>query len=144
MNRGEFLHAVERQLALSSRDEAEKVAACVLGLLSDRLTPEEAGNVESQLPEGIKQLWRGNLANVMRHRLEGVQKFSRAQFVQHVAEHLKLPEDRARSSIEGVFAVLRQQITPGLADNLQAQLPKGLQVMWLESEPVEEQAGTQR
>ncbi|HEY9723632.1 MAG TPA: DUF2267 domain-containing protein [Oscillatoriaceae cyanobacterium] len=138
MNKGEFLHLLQGELALANRDEAEKVAICVLGTLANRLTTEEAENVEAQLPEGIKAMWRGNLGNVLRHRLEGAQKFSREDFVAHVVDDLKVPQDRAIALIEGVFTVLKHQITPGLADHLQSQLPKGLRVMWLESKPVEE------
>ncbi len=56
-----------------------------------------------------------------------------AEFVDRVADKADLDKPLAEKSVRAVFHTLKEQITPGEVEDLAAQLPKKLKIMWLES-----------
>lgn len=107
----------------------DRAAAAVLHTLRDRLTPEEAEQVAAQLPAELKAVWRAGEARGRRP-----ERMRRTEFIERVRRGAGL-----RSSREAlwmtlmVFAGLKEQISPGEADDVLAQLPRDLKELWEEA-----------
>lgn len=132
-NKGEFLHKLQANVGLADRDSAEMVTRSVLTTLRSRISKEEAEDVEAQLPQDLKPLWHGNLLEQAKTTLTGPNKLTKDQFVDKVAEDLHISREQAIRSVEGVFHLLKEQISAGEAKDVMDQLPKALKVIWLES-----------
>jgi uncharacterized protein (DUF2267 family) len=94
------------------------------------LTVDEADQVYAQLPEELKEVWgEGEAAE-----REPV-KMDREEFYERVLRDAALPSKReARWMILAVFAALKEQISPGEAQDVMAQLPKDLKELWAEAQ----------
>ncbi len=110
-----------------SEEEAVRSAACVLTHLEQRITGEEARDLESQLPMKLVEI----LSEANRPKEGGpIYKFSRDDFVNAVAQDLNCDHGKAESIIRAVFTTVRGKITEGEADDVTTQLPKDLQSLW--------------
>jgi uncharacterized protein (DUF2267 family) len=105
----------------------------VLTTLRGRLTPGEAAHVEAQLPEDLKPVWRGNVLQDAAHKLIGSDKLNFDQFMDKIAQETGLTRQRAEDLTKAVFHLLKETITEGEGRDLMAQLPKRLQVAWLDA-----------
>jgi uncharacterized protein (DUF2267 family) len=132
-NKGEFIHRLQADVGLLDRDEAEKILSSVLTTLRGRLTPGEAAHVEAQLPEDLKPVWRGNVLQDAAHKLIGSDKLNFDQFMDKIAQETGLTRQRAEDLTKAVFHLLKETITEGEGRDLMAQLPKRLQVAWLDA-----------
>jgi uncharacterized protein (DUF2267 family) len=102
----------------------------VLHALRDRLTAEEADQVAAQLPRELKEIWSEGDA-VERQPL----KMHREEFFERVKREAGLPSTRqARWSTLAVFAALKEQLSPGEAEDVLSQLPKDLKEVWAEAQ----------
>lgn len=54
----EFLQKVSSEGNLSGEEEAEKVVKAVFNAIKAQVSEGEARDVEAQLPEGLKRMWR--------------------------------------------------------------------------------------
>ena len=108
---------------------ARLATGAVLRALRDRLTPEEAADAAAQLPRELKALWRGGERPGRRP-----EKMHRNEFYDRVRReaHLASPRE-ARAVTVAVFAALKEQLSPGEADDILAQLPKDLKTVWAEA-----------
>lgn len=131
----EFWKRLQDFLAIEDINRVKALGSKVLEMLSARLTFEEAEDVKAQLSAGLKVIWE-------RHERE-MQKWNREQFVTKVREECFLENDAdAERVVRGVFGVLQEGISPGEADDVEAQLPKDMKPLWQSAGVVREtQAG---
>lgn len=124
-----FYRQVMLETDRESLVDARRVTGVVLRALRDRLTPEEAADAAAQLPRELKALWCGGerpgRRPVKMHRSELYDRVQREA-------HLGSPRE-ARAVTRAVFAALREQLSPGEADDILAQLPKDLKTVWAEA-----------
>lgn len=121
-----------RDLCNASRlpeEEAVRAAASVLTHLEERLTREEAQDLEAQLPIKIVEI-----LNVAGDQVKDtLHKLHRDDFVACVASDLGKSNEEAESIIRAVFATVRAHISEGEANDVAAQLPKDLEALWSRS-----------
>jgi len=118
-----------RRVGQISEAVAEQSAVVVLCALERRILPDEAKDLESQLPFKLRELVRrcDTHAAVPPHTIH------RAEFVATVAEDLAVPPDRAEHLILSVFHALRAQVSDGEARQVEGQLPPDLRALWARS-----------
>jgi uncharacterized protein (DUF2267 family) len=108
------------------RDAARRATAAVLHALRDRLTPEEASQAAAQLPRELKLMWGSGEAPGRRPV-----KMHRREFYDRVRGEAGLASlVDARSATLAIFGALKDQISPGEADDVLSQLPKDLKAVW--------------
>ncbi|HEY7536264.1 MAG TPA: DUF2267 domain-containing protein [Thermodesulfobacteriota bacterium] len=124
MNKGQFLKRVQEYAHINKRERAEELCKVVFHLLSARLTENESRDLKSQLPSGIKEMWK-------EVEEKGVIKFHRDEFLERIMNEGRLESIVIAEIVaKTVFKVLKEQITKGEADDVAAQLPKDLKEMW--------------
>lgn len=131
MTTATFYRTVMEASGEISREQARRGTAAVFHALRDRLTPEEADQVLAQLPTELKEVWqegdRPGRAPVKMHREE---------FYERVRKEAGLAStQQARWMTLAVFAALKEQLSPGEAEDVLAQLPKDLKELWAEAQP---------
>ena len=125
-----FYRTVARTGRQEDRTIVQRATAAVFHALRDRLTPNEADQVFAQLPEPLKRIW-GEGEEAEREPI----KMNREEFCERVLRDAGLPSKReARWMILAVFAALKEQISPGEARDVMAQLPKDLKELWDEAQ----------
>ncbi len=118
-----------RRVGQISEGVAEQSAVAVLCALERRILPDEAKDLESQLPYKLRELVRrcDTHAGISPHKIH------RAEFVAMVAEDLAVPPDRAEHLILSVFHALRAQVSEGEGRQVEGQLPPDLRSLWARS-----------
>ena len=126
MNAQSFYRRVFLEAGRPSFDDATRVTGVVFHALRDRLTPAEADQAAAQLPRLLKLLWwRGDVDG------RGPVKLHRKEFYARVRREAGLASEReARLATIAVFAGLKEQLSPGEADDILGQLPKDLKAVW--------------
>jgi uncharacterized protein (DUF2267 family) len=110
---------------LDSLAKSRQATGVVLRALRDRLTPEEGRHAVAQLPQELKTMWWADAAP------EVPVKMHRREFVDRVCREAGLPSRRrAEMLVDAVFGALKEQLSPGEADDIQAQLPTDLKGVW--------------
>lgn len=113
------------EAGLDDVDRGKRATAAVLHALRDRLTPEEGRHAVAQLPRELKTMWA--LAAAPKHPL----KVHRDAFYERVRAEAALTSLRdARAVTAAVLSALKEQLSPGEADDVRAQLPKDLKRVW--------------
>ena len=107
-------------------EPATDAAVSVLCRLEERLTGDEARDLEAQLPVRLQQLLADACGQV-----DAIHKLDRDQFVAAVAMDLGIPDARALALVLAVFATVRSHISDGEANDVQAQLPGDLRPLWM-------------
>jgi len=124
-----FYRTVIGETGEADRDRVKRVTAAVLHALRDRLTPDEANQVVAQLPRELKRVWEGGET-----RGRSPIKMHRREFYSRVRSEADLRSAReARWATVAVFAALKDQLSPGEAEDVLAQLPKDLKEVWEEA-----------
>jgi uncharacterized protein (DUF2267 family) len=115
-----------RRVGQISEEVAEQSAVAVLCALERRILPDEAKDLESQLPLKLRELVRrcDTHAGIRKHRID------RTEFVAMVAEDLGVSPERAEHLVLSVFHALRAQVSPGEARQVEGQLPPDLRLLW--------------
>ncbi|HOG45444.1 MAG TPA: DUF2267 domain-containing protein [Anaerolineae bacterium] len=122
MDRKEFLDAVKQRSGLDE-GQAKAVTLAALADLRDALPDDEATDLASQLPRGLKETVQSPSTSPRRKGpLE----------MQALVEHLRTvlrPEDRPRASqaAHAVASTLRDAITPGQLQDISGAFPPELQ-----------------
>ncbi len=126
-----FIRQVAADLHCDER-RAEAITFAVFHELRNRLPAKEATDVESQLPTGLKRLWRES------DRVgQAVEKIHEQEFVGRIRYFATLPDDReAERAVRAVFAVLQRLLgsptgKEGEAWDVFSVLPKDLKMLWL-------------
>jgi uncharacterized protein (DUF2267 family) len=124
-----FYRRVIEETGQPSREAVKAGTAAVLHALRDRLTPEEAKQAVAQLPRDLKLVWEeGDVPG------RKPVKLHRKEFYERVKAEARLRSIReARFLTIGVFAALKAQLSPGEADDIQAQLPRDLKEVWADA-----------
>jgi uncharacterized protein (DUF2267 family) len=130
MTTSSFYRTVTETSGERDRERVRHAIAAVLHALRDRLTEAEADQVQAQLPLELKEVWA-----------EGVEasrlpvKMNREAFYTRVTAEAGLPSTReGRWMTLAVFAALKEQLSPGEAEDVFAQLPKDLKEVWAEAQ----------
>ncbi len=129
MTAAAFLRTVQARVGEIDRETAERATGAVFHALRDRLTPVEAAQVAAQLPAPLKRLWAADARPRARP-----ERLHREAFYRRVAAETGGASRRdARELTLGVFAALKEAISPGEADDVWSQLPKDLKAVWAEA-----------
>lgn len=125
-----FYRTVAKTGHQQDRKVVTRATTAVLHALRDRLTTDEADQVFAQLPTELKEVWaEGDVA-----QREPI-KMKRQEFYERVVQDAGLPSTReARWMTLAVFAALKEQISPGEARDVMAQLPQDLKELWDEAQ----------
>ena len=111
---------------IDSLEDARDATAAVLRALRDRLTVEEADQAVAQLPQELKRLWASG-----RPPLRQPVKMHRREFLERVRVDAGLKsQGQAELVTDAVFAGLKEQLSPGEAEDIVAQLPRDLKGQW--------------
>jgi uncharacterized protein (DUF2267 family) len=111
---------------IESLEDCRQATAAVLRALRDRLTPEEAAQAAAQLPQELKRLWASG-----RPALRQPMKLHRREFLERVRVDAGLKSlGQAEMVTDAVFAALKEQLSPGEASDIVAQLPRDLKAQW--------------
>ena len=109
-----------------SPDFAERAAVSVLCALEQRLTADEANDMEAQLPMRLQNL----LVRCSRHREPVPPKFGREEFLKMVAGDLGMQPEEIEGVVRSVFATVREWISEGEVDEVIQQLPREFEDLW--------------
>ena len=124
-----FYRRVIDESGEESREVAKRGVAAVLHALRDRLTPDEARQAAAQLPRELKAVWSEGEAPSRKPT-----KVHRSDFYERVKREAGLASTRrARQLTVAVFAALKEQLSPGEAEDVLAQLPRDLKEVWGET-----------
>ncbi len=125
-----FYRTVMQASGEETLEGAKRATAAVFHALRDRLTAEEADQLAAQLPTELKAVWHEGEA-VARRPV----KLDREGFYDRVQQEAgAASRSRARWLTLGVFAALKEQLSPGEAEDVFAQLPKDLKEVWAEAQ----------
>ena len=105
---------------------AEQAAVSVLCALEQRLIPEEAKDLEAQLPIKLLNL----LTRCDRHHDLAPVKYSREQLLEMVAADLNMKPDEVEPIIRAVFATVRERVSEGEIEDVIQQLPREFHDLW--------------
>lgn len=111
----EFINRVQEQTSLDTREEAVAVTRAVLETLGERLDRKVSNGVAAQLPDELKGFLLTRQDNIDRYPLE--------EFYNRVGARADLKYQDATERTVQVFSVLRQAITAGEVQDIQADLP---------------------
>ncbi|HYZ71420.1 MAG TPA: DUF2267 domain-containing protein [Thermoleophilaceae bacterium] len=99
----------------ASRGDAERATESTLATLGERITPEEATDLASQLP--------GELGVPLRRAIRYPEDFSAADFVNRVAERDGIAPNDADKRVRAVLATLGEAVSEGQLEHVLSQLP---------------------
>ncbi len=121
-----FYGLVMETLEIDDLSQGRAITAAVFHALRDRLTADEARQACAQLPRPLKRVWNdGDYADRRPLRMHRTQFYTRVRYA------ALLPSERAaRDATLAVFGALKEQLSPGEADDVLAQLPKDLKEVW--------------
>lgn len=137
MDKREFLLHVREKAELKNTEEAERASKAVMHALKERITPEEAHNLESQFTFGERELWEnGEIKRKILERLSlkkrGVHKMHKDEFLRKVQDKTKGVQDAEKTS-KAVFSTIKEQVSRGEADDVASQLPEDLRDLWIKA-----------
>jgi uncharacterized protein (DUF2267 family) len=115
-----------RRVGSMSEELAEHSAVAVLCALERRILPEEARDLEAQLPAKLRDL----LARCDKHAGMPKRALDREAFVGMVADELGRSPQEAEHLARAVFQAVRAQVSEGEAAQVEAQLPTDLRDLW--------------
>ena len=134
MTVGSFYRAVMDVSEETDEALVKCATAAVLHALRDRLTSAESSHVRAQLPAELKEVW-DEAATAERQPL----KLDREHFYDRVACDACLPSHgQARWMTLAVFTALQEQLSPGEAGHVLAQLPHDLKEVWEDARPTDD------
>ena len=126
-----FVGEVADRLGCEER-RAEMLIFAVFQELRDRLTPDEAADVEAQLPNSLKMLW-----SAFDYPGRNVRRVHEYQFLDEVGRMLGIEDlSDAEEAVAAVFGVLQLALgsssgREGEARHVFSQLPADLKELWL-------------
>ncbi|MEN9798867.1 MAG: hypothetical protein RL653_2563 [Pseudomonadota bacterium] len=118
-----FLHEVEHEAGVNL-DTAERAAVYALEVLESRLLPDEARDLNAQLPSGLVEL----LPRLPRRP----ERLHHDQFISRLAAKLGLEASESERLARCVFAVVSRHVAEGELEDVLRELPAELRVLWPE------------
>lgn len=131
MNEKSFVREVAQFVDCDER-RAEAVIFAVFQELRDRLTPNEAAKVASQLPASLKMLWMS-----FDRPDRQIRRLHEPQFLGEVARMAAIDNEiETERAVVAVFGALQDALgsvtgTTGAAGHVMGQLPSDLKRLWL-------------
>lgn len=127
MDQEAFLAEVGRRLNLT-HGRAEQLTTTVLQVLRERIGPQEAADLDAQLPAGLKRDWREPAP-------EQAIRFDKDEFFRRIAVLTDIPEADVARSVKAVFKTLQRALKSptgeeGEAWDVMSRLPKDLKKLW--------------
>ncbi len=121
----EFMKSLRR---ISDMPEAlcEPAAVSVLCAIEQRISANEAADLESQLPAKLVEV----LDRCERHAGEMPERFGLDELYAMVADDLDKSPEEVVPIVRDVILAVKGQITRGEADDVAAQLPKDIKRIW--------------
>ncbi|MFI6263782.1 DUF2267 domain-containing protein [Micromonospora sp. NPDC051006] len=113
----EFVAAVRQRGEYGSAAEAEQVIRTVLGVLAARLTPDEAHDLASQLPQGV--------AEILEDQSQPTLRLTVQEFLQRIAAGVGATTRTAEWDAGAVLSTVADAITYGELNDVITQLPSG-------------------
>lgn len=121
----EFLKYLERVGDLTE-ETAEEAAVSVLCVLEQRITGNEAHDLEAQLPRKLREL----VQRCERHEGVKPRSIGKKEFLAMVADHIGEPAEEIEPIVRAVFQAVRAQISAGEVEDVASQLPGDLRELW--------------
>jgi uncharacterized protein (DUF2267 family) len=107
-------------------DFAEQAAVAVLSVLEQRLIPDEAKDLEAQLPVQLTNL----LACCDRPPDGEPLKYGRDELLEMVGRDLNMAPDEVEPVIRAVFATIREHVSEGEVEDVIHMLPREMRDLW--------------
>jgi uncharacterized protein (DUF2267 family) len=118
----EFVAKVQERGEYADREEAERVTRLVLGVLAERLNPDEADDLAAQLPPAVATaLTTGPHVPVA---------FGVHEFLGRVAAGAGATERTAEWDSSAVLCTVAEAVTGGEVNDVLTQLPSGYAVLF--------------
>jgi uncharacterized protein (DUF2267 family) len=122
MRYDQFLAQVRERGEYADRQEAEQTTRVVLGVLADRLTSQEAGDLAAQLPDEAAGTLTGNAGRP--------EPFGVHEFLRRVAEATGATERTAQWDASAVLSTVADGTSGGEINDVLTQLPSGYAVLF--------------
>lgn len=116
----DFLFRVQSLAGLETAEYARVASQAALTTLGECLTAEEAGDLASQLPKGIKEYL------VEESGSERAAGYSLEDFYQRVGERARLHFGEAKSRSRAVAQALEDAVSEAEVQDMRSLLPSGL------------------
>ncbi|MFI5683096.1 DUF2267 domain-containing protein [Streptomyces sp. NPDC051636] len=119
----EFLARVRERGEYTGRDEAQKIAEEVLGVLATRISPGEVEDLASQMPAPLGQ----TLIGAKRQQAEN---FGIEEFYRRVAERTGARPRTAQWDASAVLSTVADAVSGGELNQVISQLPSSYAVLF--------------
>ncbi len=131
MAKSRFIAVINKELGLKNSEYAEMAAEAVLKTLHERLTEDQAEQIENHLPKELKLLWSRSLTDRLLVKWHGPEKMTKKQFLDRVQSRAHL-KNRAETEqlTEGVFKALKKQVPREQVNSVATHLPRDLKNLW--------------
>ncbi|MDG9709576.1 DUF2267 domain-containing protein [Streptomyces sp. DH10] len=123
MRHDEFLAQVRERGEYNNQEEAERITTAVLDVLSQRITPGEAADLASQLPEPLRGPLTGD-------RDRPSESYGVEEFLRRVAERVGARPRTAEWDASAVLSTLADAVSGGELNQILSQLPSGYAAMF--------------
>ncbi|MBD3335937.1 MAG: DUF2267 domain-containing protein [Candidatus Eisenbacteria bacterium] len=125
----EFLTRVQKRAELDDQDQSDRVTKAVLGTLGECLYRTERENLAAQLPDELKPaVFSLKEPETMNTPVQG---FSLEEFNNRVSARADIGYPLATKGTRGVFAVLREAVSPGQMEDVRRQLTEDYEVLFV-------------
>lgn len=121
MQYDEFMDHVQQRAQLGTLEDAERLTQTVLGVLGERLYRTVCDKLAAQLPKEMKDFLFSSQSRENTWR--DVQQFSLEEFYQRVSARMNVGYPAAVRQSQAVIAVIQEAVSPGIIDNVRAELP---------------------
>ncbi|HEX9387205.1 MAG TPA: DUF2267 domain-containing protein [Anaerolineales bacterium] len=118
----DFIHRVQEQARLGTRDEAISITKAVLETLGERLDRKVRNGLESQIPNELKDF--------LLAREEDADRYNLREFYNRVGARADLKYQGAVERTRQVFSVLREAIPEGEIQDILESLPSEYEALF--------------
>ena len=127
----DWLKDVDEELAWEDRQKSFQATRSALHALRDRLTPDEAADLASQLPAFLRGIYyEGYKPSRTPRKDRDVQ-----EFLEHIRQEFKnQPVVDAERIAKCVFSVLSKRVSPGEIDDVKQMFPREMRYLWPEGQ----------
>lgn len=123
MDTNEFVRRVKEETGLTDRAEVRRAIVAAFEALAAALPPDEAHDLGSQLPRGLKELvWSRQSSRMPAKPLDWQTLLTSVRNALHPGHR-----QQAAQVTRAIFAVLREAVSPGELDDIVSVLPPELQ-----------------
>ncbi len=122
VNRNDMVRMVMQRIGARDMEEAEMATRSVLAALTDGISRDEAQDLAGQLPQEFADFVTGRM-----NRAIPAREMSMETFVDRIQSDLDLETwDQGERVARGVFAVLKEAISPDEVEDVARELPSAL------------------